>query len=339
MPTMSIKQVYPWQQRVWEQLQQRRQMNQLAHAYLLEAKMGMGQQDFIELLAASLFCQTPNMEGYACGCCQGCHLFQADSHPDWHVVSPITPSKTIKIEQIRELVDVSQQTAQLHGYTIILITPAQTMNTASANALLKTLEEPGVNTLLFLLAENAAQLPITVRSRCQLLRFCLPTQMEALAWLESKIQAPECDYHLLLKLAQGMPLQALTLYQNQEYLIRKDWFHHWSQWLKKQIGLMECMQRLQQVDLSRLLFHMTTWVADLIRLQANATVQELTNADLYTQLHSLSQQLDAKQLMSYWSYLQNAVANLHNHPNLNATLVLEDILLSLIAQLTPTTSA
>lgn len=326
MPSSSLKTVYPWQKSAWERLQRARKANQLAHAYLLEGIAGMGKQHFAQCFIASLFCTSPNQDGYACEHCHGCHLFAANSHPDWHPVMPEPPSKMIKIEQIRELVEYSYQTAQLNGYKVILLSPAEAMNTASANALLKTLEEPGSHTMLLLLTDNAAHLPITVRSRCQRLHFLLPEQTTALAWLKAEINA-DVDYTLLLKLAHSAPLQALTLYQNNEYADRLNWFNSWGNWMIKKTGLMESMQALQKADLSRFLFHLSTWVADIARIHSGATFQQVTNSDVSSRLTDLSQRFDHSATLSYLAQLQEIILFTNGPTNLNTTLLLEDVLL------------
>jgi DNA polymerase-3 subunit delta' len=74
--------------------------------------------------------------------------------------------------------------SQFGGWQIICIDPADAMNTAAANALLKTLEEPSPQTLLLLVADAPWRLPQTIRSRCQRIEFHLPPRAEALDWLQ-----------------------------------------------------------------------------------------------------------------------------------------------------------
>jgi DNA polymerase-3 subunit delta' len=88
------------------------------------------------------------------------------------------------IEQIRELSARLAMSSQFGGWQVALIDPADAMNAAAANALLKTLEEPAGQTLLVLLADAPWRLPQTIRSRCQRIEFTLPTAGEARAWLE-----------------------------------------------------------------------------------------------------------------------------------------------------------
>jgi len=108
---------------------------------------------------------------------------------------------------VRELVDWLQLTAQGDGYRAALLVAADTMNRNAANALLKTLEEPGERGLLVLVADRAAALPATVRSRCQtiVLGAGPADRTAALAWLEGRVADPV----LALDRARGRPFAAL----------------------------------------------------------------------------------------------------------------------------------
>ena len=111
---------------------------------------------------------------------------------------------------MRELVDWLQLTAQGEGYRAALLVGADTMNRNAANALLKTLEEPGERGLLVLVADRPAALPATVRSRCQTLALGVgaETRASALAWLDGRVADPEAA----LARARGRPFAALDAF-------------------------------------------------------------------------------------------------------------------------------
>ncbi|MES2502079.1 MAG: DNA polymerase III subunit delta', partial [Pseudomonadota bacterium] len=127
----------------------------LPHALLLRGSAGIGKQDFALELARSLLCKAP-IETHACGECTSCLWFKEMHHPDFRLISPedaessedVPKKKTAKksqisVAQIRQLIDyLSLSQHQASGYRVILISPAETLNIASANALLKMLEEP-----------------------------------------------------------------------------------------------------------------------------------------------------------------------------------------------------
>lgn len=206
---------------------------QRAHALLVHGPEGVGQLDFALGLAKAWLCETPQGErdrGLACGRCAGCHLVDERSHPDLRLVVPEAmraeaglpgddagsdedgkkrkPSREIKVDQIRTALEFAELTSGRASHKVLVIHPAEAINPIAANALLKTLEEPGA--LRFVLASGAAQalLP-TIRSRCQALRLQMPPREAALAWLAAQGVA---DAAVLLDAAGGQPQAALALH-------------------------------------------------------------------------------------------------------------------------------
>ena len=97
--------------------------------------------------------------------------------------SKAKPSKEIRVDAVRAAIDWGQKTASRGRAKVILIHPAQAMNAVTANALLKTLEEPPGRLRLLLTAHDPEALLPTVRSRCQRLPLPLPPTSQALSWL------------------------------------------------------------------------------------------------------------------------------------------------------------
>lgn len=97
-------------------------------------------------------------------------LFDAGSHPDFHVVQPVEEAKHIKIDQIREMIEWSVGLPLIAKRKIAIITPADALNVQSANALLKTLEEAPAYMLFILITHRPSALPATVRSRCRIIQ-------------------------------------------------------------------------------------------------------------------------------------------------------------------------
>jgi DNA polymerase-3 subunit delta' len=221
--------VYAWQQELWQHLTVLAGSARLPHALLLAGPAGIGKRRLAQAFAAWLLCQTPQASG-ACGRCKSCSLLTAGSHPDLIALAPETDAKTektakfIKVDQVRELVEFAAKSAQLGGYRVVLVEPAHLLNVQAANALLKTLEEPGRQTLFLLVSSQPLSLPATIRSRCQQIPLCLPPQAEALAWLALQLGNQETA-KLLLGLAEGAPLAALALrdslwFGEREHLLR-----------------------------------------------------------------------------------------------------------------------
>ena len=173
---------YPWHEKVRQRIVHQYQNEKLAHALLFSGPTHLGKFDFACALSQLFLCSTPGMFAH-CGECAACHLLAAGTHPDFRLVQP-EDSRQIKIEQIRELIGWLSQTAQRGGLKIVIINPAQQMNHQSANALLKCLEEPSANTLIFLVTPRPGSLLPTIRSRCQQYAFPTPENDVSMNWLQ-----------------------------------------------------------------------------------------------------------------------------------------------------------
>ncbi|MDI1309359.1 MAG: DNA polymerase III subunit delta' [Methylotenera sp.] len=191
--------IYPWQSKVWQLVNQ--EDKRRAHAMLLHGRAGTGKYDFALEFSRSLLCAHQDSSGHACGNCSSCNWFKEESHPDFRLLSPEqesdadeegatkkTKKKTqISVAQIRDLSDfLSMSSHRSDGARIVLIHPAEALNLASANALLKMLEEPAEGVIFILVAHQLQRLLPTIISRCQKINMPIPTDAQALAWLREQ---------------------------------------------------------------------------------------------------------------------------------------------------------
>ncbi len=174
----------PWHDAAYQQLSTQQQQQRLSHAYLVSAEIGTGALQFVYAVAAGLLCRQAN-NLHACGECKSCHLIMAGSHGDARLLMPEN-GKVIKIDQVREAINFAANTAQQGGYRVMIISPAESLNTNAANALLKLLEEPGEKTVLLLVTYTMGAIPATLRSRCQKIALPPPSVMQAQEWLEQQ---------------------------------------------------------------------------------------------------------------------------------------------------------
>jgi DNA polymerase-3 subunit delta' len=221
MNTSSMPIPYPWQQQAWERIQQQIAQDKTPHAVLLSGQQGIGKWHFAESLADYLLCLSPKAD-LACGQCRSCQLMKAGTHPDKKWLVPDEAGKAIKIDQVRALSHFIANTSQQGGRKIVLLGPVEQLNTNSANALLKSLEEPAGNTVLILVSHVLNGVMATIRSRCQLLPLACPSRSVALAWLE-KLQVD--DASTLLTLSGGAPLIAKGMVEG-DYLDHLTIFIH-----------------------------------------------------------------------------------------------------------------
>jgi DNA polymerase-3 subunit delta' len=202
--------IAPWLAAAWEGWARRVQAGRIPHALLVQGPAGLGKRAFVQAVIASLLCQARRADGHACGHCRTCALRLAGTHPDQVAVTLEDDAREIKVDQIRRIAAKVATTSQLGGLKTVLFDPADRMNAASANALLKTLEEPAADSVLVLVADQPGRLPATIRSRCQRIDVRFPPRAQALAYLAGHGVAAETA-DVALALAAGNPGQALQL--------------------------------------------------------------------------------------------------------------------------------
>ncbi len=148
-------------------LQRTIQQHRLPSAYLFAGPHHIGKQKTAHALAQAVNCEKSGAD--ACRNCNHCLQIENDEFPDYSVVRP--QGQFVKISQIKQAIRWLQLRPDLGTHRILVIDEAERMNLESANAFLKTLEEPPPQTLIILLAEQPQQLLETIVSRCQLIRF------------------------------------------------------------------------------------------------------------------------------------------------------------------------
>jgi DNA polymerase-3 subunit delta' len=204
------------------------------HAVLVHAAGALGQFDLALALARAWLCESPAADGRACGGCPSCRLMDGLTHPDFRLLVPEAlrpslgldtgeeggvgdgddtkrkrqPSRQILMDDLQAAIDWSHSTATRGGARVLMLHPAEAMNLHSANALLKTLEEPPGRLKLVLTADDPEALLPTVRSRCQRVAIAPPDAAAAASWLEGQGMR---DAAVLLAAAGGLPHAARAL--------------------------------------------------------------------------------------------------------------------------------
>ena len=218
----------------WIAAQTEALLAQRGHAWLLQGPSGLGQYSLALELVRAWLCDSPTPQG-ACGRCASCHAVEVRTHADLCVLMPETvmlelawplsekaqadidekkrkASKEIRVDAMRDAVEFSQRTSARGRGKAVLVYPAERMNQITANALLKTLEEPAGDVKFVLASEAAHQLLATIRSRCIAHTMVWPGQSASLAWLQAQGVA-EAEAAALLRAAGGRPEDALQFAQ------------------------------------------------------------------------------------------------------------------------------
>lgn len=202
----------PWQGQDWLHLNKQLENEQLPHALLLTGAMHTGKARLALALARLLLCHEPS-GGLNCGHCHACQLSAGGSHGDFRWLEPEDKSRVIKIDQVRSVVEFINKTASFGQRKVVVLAPADSMNTNAANALLKSLEEPATGTYLILVCHRLHSVPATIRSRCRMLKPAVPDSGQCLDWLDQVTGSRELSEQLLA-LADGRPLLAEQLYRS-----------------------------------------------------------------------------------------------------------------------------
>ncbi len=283
--------IYPWQIDSWRQLQQFGA--RLPHAILFHGTEGIGKTMLAERFAQALLCDTRAADGQACGQCDSCGWFAQANHPDFRCVRPEaletarveeaeeadegakkgakaskTPSKEIRIDQIRSLADFMNLSTHRHGLRVVLLYPAETLNAPAANALLKTLEEPPPGTVFLLVTHNRDRLLPTILSRCRQFALGVPTQQQALSWLRQQAVA---DADVWLAEQGGAPLAAQTAAASGQRDILDEFLR---QLARPGIdGALKMAEALQKTPLAEQVAWLQRWLYDLFSMKLAGTVR------------------------------------------------------------------
>lgn len=296
--------VLPWQHQHWAQLHRYIVQQRIPQALLISGAKGLGKLQLARQFAGALLCASPGAEGLACGRCASCRLFNAQTHPDFIVIQPDEPGKSITVELMRNLITRVSLKPQYEAYRVIIVNPADMMNINAANAFLKCLEEPTERTVIILISDKPAKLPATIVSRCQKLALAAVDKEACSAWL--RLQKPEIspsDISVLLGLAQNAPLLALDYANDGVLRLRNECFNDWMALARQQRHPVVIAENWQKFPEASLIFWMTSWIIDLVKCYYRAGPDDLYNPDLSVSLQSLAPRLELKKLFKLYDLL------------------------------------
>ena len=156
--------------KITQRLRTKLREERFPHALIFSGPEGVGKKTFALMLAKSLNCLN-SKPGDFCDECVSCRKIASGVHPDVTTISVEEDATLIKIAQIRQLLSMLDLKPLEGRNKVYIIDPADLLKDEAANALLKGLEEPPENTFFILITDNARELLITIRSRCQVYNF------------------------------------------------------------------------------------------------------------------------------------------------------------------------
>ena len=249
----------------------------LAHAYLFSGPEGTGKKLTALTLAAAIHCRQAEADG-GCGVCPSCRKIAALSHPDVHLLS--ADGDEIKIDQVRQV----QSELVLKPFEAVkkylIVDEAERMNTAAANAFLKTLEEPPGDALIVLITALPQSLLPTIRSRCQEIRFQPLSRSRMAHALVERQGISEEDAWFLAALAQGSMGRGLAMDLEQEKAARREVLSLWAG--LSRMGLAEVLSQAEAFAkdkdrLERMIGIGIEWLRDTLVLKESGDERLLVN--------------------------------------------------------------
>jgi DNA polymerase III subunit delta' len=228
----------PWLERYTQQFE--RLIQATSAPVLLHGHQVKGLYEWVMDFLSSVLCESvrqPTGLG-GCGHCPACHMLQAGHHPDLRHLIPqaqalqmgfsvelktgTKPSQDIRIDDVRALHDYFNTASSRGASRFVVVYPFDHLNLNTANALLKTLEEPPHGLRFILIGERADHLLPTIRSRCQQMYLPMPPVRESVQWLETQ-QVEQAE--VVLTLAMNDPFEAhhLATQEPEQLELRKKW--------------------------------------------------------------------------------------------------------------------
>jgi DNA polymerase III subunit delta' len=304
------------------------------HAYLFVGPAQVGKTTLALTFAQALNCTEHQPERRPCGRCRACTLIQGRRHPDVIIVTGERSGRgkaTIKIDQIRELQHQLSLTATEARYKVALLRGFEGANVNSANAFLKTLEEPPPNVVLLLTATEADMLLPTVLSRCRIIALrplAAPVIAKA---LQERWSVGQDEARLLSRLADGRLGWALQAAREPEVLEGRR--VHLDRLVAAltlpRVGRFELAEELSAdpETLPEVLRVWLTWWRDVMLLAAaDGQSEAVTNIDRREELDALASRWHGRRAVESLRQTEQALWQLAH--NANTRLVMENLLLA-----------
>lgn len=300
--------------------------DRLAHAYLFYGDARIGKSLTAMHVAQALHCEDPKAASAhdGCGLCRSCQQVAARTHPDYVVIEPDPELATpqIKIEQVRDIEQQFVYRPLMGERKICVIDEADRMTIGAANALLKTLEEPPGHGLFLLISSRPSALPITIRSRCQALRFTAPARTQVEAAVILKRELPPADARFLAVMADGRIGEALMMDVEDTRARQRECLALVAPATLASSGaILATAESLAKADRGpEILSWLTRWIRDLIIVQVGGDHEHLLHLEQLSQLQAYARQADVGSLLDLLKEVEQTQQQATRHLNLQMAL-------------------
>ncbi|MEZ8028458.1 DNA polymerase III subunit delta' [Enterovibrio norvegicus] len=307
--------VYPWQHDTWQHWQKLLGQDRLHHAVLLASPKGSGRIALTAMLAKTILCKNGVAE--PCGVCHSCKLFDADTHPDFHLLKPEAEGKQIGVDAVRKVNQYAWETSQLGGQRVILIQDADRMGEAAANAVLKTLEEPPSNCHFILLAVSMDTMLPTVVSRCNKWKPKLPQESVVKRWVEAELF--DSVPLQVIRINRGAPLAAKAFVESGSLGAHEGLLDAFSGYVTTKQGLFTLTEKLIKSGNDGLQW-LSFLLLDVMKLQ-QGTQEGLVHCESLPLVEKIGRAVSASVVMRQLTALNKLKSDLVRSTGLNNELM------------------
>jgi DNA polymerase-3 subunit delta' len=313
-----------------EILQQHVAQGTQRHAYLFTGPESVGRRSLALRFAQALNCPQRSDSGEPCLTCKTCEQIGMMMHPDLSVVHSDNVGGMIKVDQIRGLQHGLALSPYDAEYRIALLIRFEEANQYAANALLKTLEGPPPQVVMMLTAESAERLLPTIVSRCELIRLRPLPIPELDAGLQSMLNYPAEEAHLLAHISGGRPGYAIRLHEEPDLMsLRNAWLDDLLVILSaNRVDRFTYAEKITK-DTQNLREILKVWLSfwrDVMLSIGNSSIQ-ITNIDLQDSVSVLAGKLELNKARDIVTSLERMFELLSR--NVNSRLAVEVFLLEL----------
>ncbi len=301
----------------------------IVHAYLFYGPENLGKKTVAKYFALSLICERKEIDNVPCGKCQNCQKFFKNIHPDIIWLRKENDKKNISIDQIRDLKEKISLTSFTNSYKIVIIVNTEEMTGEAANSFLKILEEPPPKNVIILLANSLKNIPKTIISRCQLIKFSLVSKKEIFDFLIKKYKLNKKEAEEISALSFGRPGRAIKFLENKERL--KNYLESQKKLIK--IIKSNLNQRLKIVEeiikeekIKETILNWKVFFRDLVLLKTENN-EFIINLSFKNKLDDLTKKFSFEKIIQIEKELDNF--NFYIDQNINLKLALDNFVINL----------
>ena len=191
------------------------QMNTVRQGYIFEGSEGIGKKTAAFQFAQMVFCTG---EKKPCGCCHGCSMFLAKTHPDLYVLE----DESVKIDAVRKMNDELYIKPLISERKVFIVEHADEMNVAAQNAFLKSFEEPPKYAVIILITKSSQKLLPTILSRGTKIVFSPFGEKEIEKFLSEKYSITGEKASFIARYSNGLIGRCIEITESEDFFKKRD---------------------------------------------------------------------------------------------------------------------